>query len=116
MPFERVATLDSLWVGELAAVAVRGRKVVLVNVEGRVCAYEDRCAHQAVRLSEGRLEGHVLTCPAHEWQYDVRNGTGLNPACVQLERYAVDVRDGVVLVDVERIVTERRTPPSGRAG
>ena len=100
MSFHRAASLDDLWSGELRGVVVSGRKVLLIRFDDVVHAFEDRCAHQAVELSKGRLDGPVLTCSAHEWQYDARSGEGLNPRGVQLRRYPVRLEDGWVLVDV----------------
>ena len=95
-----VATLDDLWSGEMRAVKVEGQAVLLVNVEGTLRAYRDRCPHQRLPLSMGRLEGCVLTCRAHEWQYDVVSGQGTNPRGVSLSPFALEVRDGAVWVDV----------------
>ena len=97
-----VVELDQLWMGEMRAVSVEGRRVLLVNTDGEVRAYEDRCAHAGVPLSGGRLEGCRLLCSAHLWEYDCRNGRGLNPISAQLRPFEVVVRDGLIYVDVER--------------
>ncbi len=98
----KLMPLRDLWMGEMRAMEVQGRKVLLVHVENAVTAFPDRCLHKAVALSTGRLEGCVLTCSAHEWQYDVRSGAGINPAGVALPRYPVEVRDGEIWIDIDR--------------
>jgi toluene monooxygenase system ferredoxin subunit len=100
MSLRKVGTVDDVWMGEKVGVDVCGRLVMLVNVEGIVCAYEDRCLHKGVRLSEGRLEGSVLTCAAHGWQYDARTGAGINPENVRLTHYPVQIEKGDILVDL----------------
>ena len=95
----RCATLDQMWDGDMAACLVEGRRVLLVKLDGEVCAYEDRCAHLGVALSEGDLRDGVLTCSAHHYQYDARTGTGINPKTVRLRRFRVTVEGGEVLVD-----------------
>jgi toluene monooxygenase system ferredoxin subunit len=102
MAFAKVAALEEVWEGEMTALVVAGRRVVLIRKGETVVALEDRCAHLGVRLSGGRLEGDVLTCAAHEWQYDAMSGKGLNPSHVRLHKFAVKVEDGQVWVDVER--------------
>ena len=104
MAFMKVAALDDLWGGEMAAHIVAGRKILLVRIGDRTYAYEDRCAHLGVALSEGRLEGDVLTCSAHDWQYDVRSGKGINPASACLTPFAVRIEAGNIMVDVDRTV------------
>jgi len=59
-----VGTLDDLWEGEMAAVVVGPVAAVLVNVDGEVHAFEDRCPHLANPLSRGRFDGRILTCAA----------------------------------------------------
>ncbi len=100
MAFRRVMALADLWSGEMVARVVDGKKVLLVRLGDAVYAYEDRCAHQGVALSEGRLDGTTLTCSAHLYQYDACSGRGINPRNLCLLAFAVDIRQGDVFVDV----------------
>jgi toluene monooxygenase system ferredoxin subunit len=107
MTFRRAMATSDLWPGEMRGIVVENRKVLLVNVDGTIHAYADRCAHQAVELSEGRLEACVLTCRAHEWQYDVRTGDGINPRAARLVPYPVRVEGDDILVDTDVAADER---------
>jgi nitrite reductase/ring-hydroxylating ferredoxin subunit len=49
-------------------------RIALFNVGGQVHAIDDRCPHRQGPLSEGYLDGYLITCPWHGWQYDVRDG------------------------------------------
>jgi toluene monooxygenase system ferredoxin subunit len=100
MSLRRVMAEAELWAGEMRSVRVDGRPVLLMNVDGKICAFEDRCRHQGVPLSEGRLAGCVLTCRAHEWQYDAATGCGLNPTTVRLVAFPTRVEAGAIWVDV----------------
>jgi len=103
----RACPLADLWVGEMRGLTVQGQRVVLINEGGQVSAFADRCAHQGVPISEGRLQGGVITCRVHEWQYDARTGRGVNPASAQLVRYPLEIRDGEIWVDVDAPYTGR---------
>jgi toluene monooxygenase system ferredoxin subunit len=92
---------EELWIGEMAGVTIDGKAVLLTNVEGRVCAYEDRCLHRGLPLSQGRLIDGRLVCRAHEWTYDACTGRGVNPANISLRRYRVELADDDILVDVD---------------
>jgi toluene monooxygenase system ferredoxin subunit len=96
----RVATYAELWNGDLVAAVAGGQRLVLAKIDDTVHAFADRCAHLAFPLSEGTLEGRVLTCAAHQWQYDVTSGRGINPSDVCLVRFAVTIEDGGVFVEV----------------
>ena len=93
--------LDDLWEGDMEGVDVAGHPVLLVNLDGEVVAYEDRCPHQGWALHEGDLDGERLTCCRHHWEFDVRTGMGINPSDAALRRHACCVdADGMIRVDV----------------
>lgn len=96
----KIAELDALWIGEPHAVCVEGRPILLIREEDGVRAFEDRCPHAGVRLSSGRLAGGVLTCPAHEWQFDARSGCGINPRRARLRGFPVHIEGGAVFVEL----------------
>ena len=99
---KRLMALEELWDGEMRGHAVDGRKVLLVKLDGRVCAYEDRCAHLGVALSEGELIGDEIVCRAHQYRYDARTGCGVNPKSVRLRALPVTIEDGIIDVELER--------------
>jgi toluene monooxygenase system protein E len=101
MPFQPTIADAELWDGDMTSSRLDDHDVLLVRHNGVVYAYENRCAHLGVALSEGRLDGHVLTCGAHHWQYDVRSGTGVNPGTACLRHFPVKIEDGKVFVDVQ---------------
>jgi toluene monooxygenase system ferredoxin subunit len=104
----RALSADELWIGEMRGLSLNGRRVLVVRTDEGYAAFEDRCAHLGVRLSEGALTGCILTCRAHHYQYDVRSGQGINPKSVRLERFHVEVRGDAVLVDVPGSLEEGR--------
>lgn len=68
--------------------------VALYRVDGALCAISDRCPHAGARLSDGELDGRVLTCPEHGSQFDVTTGERLRgPADRELAVSAV-ISDG----------------------
>jgi nitrite reductase/ring-hydroxylating ferredoxin subunit len=73
----------------------------LYRVEGRIYALENACPHAGYPLHEGDLEGSVITCPQHGWQFDVR--TGFRPGDADgwpIPRFPVRVVDGEIWLDV----------------
>ena len=92
----------------MVAVGLESVPVVLVNVEGDVFAFEDRCPHAANPLSQGRFDGRVLTCAAHEWTFDAGGGQGINPDRACLRAYAVLVHDDVIYVNLQEVICVER--------
>ncbi|AQA03175.1 hypothetical protein BVC93_12935 [Mycobacterium sp. MS1601] len=93
-------TLELLWEGEMLAVSLADVDVVLCNVGGLVHAYHDSCPHLANPLSEGRLRDNLLTCAAHEWQFDAQTGNGVNPKDACLRRFPVRMDGDRILVNL----------------
>ena len=75
-----------------------GTPVLLLGVDGGVVAVCADCPHQATPLAEGTLEGTTLTCPLHEWDWDVTTGEPLDTAELPLPRYAVREDGGTIYV------------------
>lgn len=99
--FVAVALLDELTDGALRRVEVEGMPLCLCRVGGEVFALKDECSHQRYPLSDGELEGYVLTCSAHGARFDVRSGRVLRPPAFKPVRtYPVRLRDGRVEVEV----------------
>lgn len=92
---------SELWIGEMVGLELQGLRVLIMNVEGNICAYEDRCLHKSLPLSQGKLVGSRLFCRAHDWEYDACTGHGINPSGVALRRYEVQVEAGEILVKID---------------
>jgi 3-phenylpropionate/trans-cinnamate dioxygenase ferredoxin subunit len=100
--YETVARLEEVRPGALHEVEAAGRSLLLANVQGEVYAIAALCTHLEGPLSQGTLEGSVLTCPWHGSRFDVRTGGVLNrPATEALATYPVRVEDGDVKVALE---------------
>lgn len=68
--------------------------LAVYHVGNRFHACADRCPHAGATLSEGELEGGVVTCPRHGSQFDVSTGQRLRgPADTDITTYAT-VEDG----------------------
>jgi toluene monooxygenase system ferredoxin subunit len=102
-PWRETINIDDLWEGDMTAVLVDGEAVLLVNVDGQVRAYSNRCPHQASALDEGDLDGDTLTCAKHLWEFNASTGCGINPDNVQLTSFGCRVGDdGTIYVDIGR--------------
>src|SRR5579872_1791699 len=97
--FYKAADIDDLDEGELLGVEVDGEPVCLAKVHGAICAFTDNCTHISGPLSDGELEGEVLTCPWHGAQFNIRTGKVLRgPARADIMTYPVRVDGQTILV------------------
>jgi 3-phenylpropionate/trans-cinnamate dioxygenase ferredoxin subunit len=97
-----VATVDDAKVRDGTPVPVnpRGVGILLIRLDGELHAIRNRCAHMACPLEGGLLAGGVLTCPCHDWRFDVRTGRFLDAPELGVAVYPTRVEDGKVLVDL----------------
>ena len=77
------------------------RMIALFNVNGELLALDGVCPHQGGPLGQGSLDGCIVTCPWHGWQFDVRTGqNGIN-ASLRQPCVPVRVEGDSILVDTE---------------
>jgi len=94
--------LGELPAGRVRVVDLAGVRVALCNVDGRVYAVLDACTHDDEPLGAGALAGHVIECPRHGAQFDVRDGSVVRlPAAVPVRTFPVRVDNGTILVQVQ---------------
>ena len=99
MAFVKVATTREVKQGEGISVQANGLNIALFNVGGQFHAIDNACPHRGGPLGEGMLNGSVVTCPWHGWQFDVTTGKSpVMPAGVKVFEVKVEGED--VLVNV----------------
>ena len=60
--------------GQMKKVLVDENEVVVININGNYFAINDTCSHAGGSLSEGKLDGHTITCDWHGAQFECRSG------------------------------------------
>lgn len=95
----RVAALSDVPPGRMLAVRAGEEEIAIYNVDGRLHATRDVCAHQSYPLTKGSLRGKYVRCPLHNWEFDVCSGVYQGNANVVLRRYAVKVEGDDVFID-----------------
>ena len=99
MPPVKVMDLAALPDRRPVLVAVDGRDVLLYRKDGEVLAVGNDCPHQGGSLSDGWVEGEIVTCPLHGWELDLRSGACMTVPGESVPRYAATVEDGAVLLE-----------------
>ena len=100
MDFVPVARVDDVAPGTVTTVYAGDEAIALARVENEFYATQPACLHLEGPLGEGKLDGCVLACPWHGWQYDVRTGQNEFDLAIQLRTYDVQVEDGEVRVRI----------------
>lgn len=72
--FIEVGKKGELAEGTMKEVTAQGREILLARVGDKYYAADNRCPHMGAKLSEGKLEGVVVTCPRHGSRFDLSDG------------------------------------------
>ncbi len=90
--------------GTIRRVDKDGRAYAVFNVDGEYHVTDDTCTHGFASLSEGMLDGHIVTCPWHGGEFDVRSGEPVSPPCTDALRvHPCRLDGGVVWVFLQDI-------------
>ena len=96
----RVASFDEIPTGTGLEVTAGGRVIALFKTAEGIRAIDGICAHAGGPIGKGTLNGTVVTCPWHGWQYDVETGTHcLTPQICQ-QSFVVEVEGDDVFVQL----------------
>jgi 3-phenylpropionate/trans-cinnamate dioxygenase ferredoxin subunit len=98
-----VCPVEELPPGTMRLVTAGEISVGVYNVDGTLCALEDRCSHDDGPLVEGEWDPDrgVVICPRHGATFDICSGRALTlPAYIPVDTFPVRVVDGMVKVDV----------------
>jgi nitrite reductase/ring-hydroxylating ferredoxin subunit len=98
---DRVKVLDAgaLAPGQPTLVTVDGRDVALFRRGDEVLAIGNECPHQGGSLCNGWVEGDIVVCPLHGWEFDLRSGACMTVPGEDVPRYAATVEDGAIYLE-----------------
>jgi ferredoxin-nitrite reductase len=95
-----VADVAALRPGGAMKVEAGGATIALVCTAQGFHALENACPHQGASLSEGSVDGPVITCPLHGWQFDCADGRCLGDEKVRARTFETKVEGDRVWVRV----------------
>ncbi|MEO1564226.1 MAG: nitrite reductase small subunit NirD [Pseudomonadota bacterium] len=99
-------------IGALEDVPIRGARKVKTHLgcigvfrtsEIEVFAVQNECPHKGGPLSEGIVHNQKITCPLHNWVFDLNTGQALGADEGQIATYAVKVEGGRILLDTSAL-------------
>tara|TARA_R110002049_G_scaffold137045_4_gene296926 strand:+ start:9128 stop:9457 length:330 start_codon:yes stop_codon:yes gene_type:complete len=72
--------------------------------EAEVFATTDSCPHKGGPLSEGIVHGQSVTCPLHNWVFDLNTGQAQGEEGV-ISTYPARVEAGRILIDATKLAS-----------
>ena len=74
MGFVKIGESSEIALGKMKKVKVGDKEFLVANVNGNYYAIGSKCTHAGGDLSQGSLEGNVVTCPKHKAKFDATTG------------------------------------------
>ena len=111
-----VAAASEIPPGNRKLVTVKGRPIVIFNLDGAFYGLFNRCPHQGGSLCDGVItgllessepgtytysrKGEILRCPWHGWEFDIRTGQSYcDPERIRARAYPVETAPGRRIVE-----------------
>ena len=85
---------DELAEGAVTYCQADGRSLFVYRAGGDIRVYDSRCPHQVTDIPHLALEELVLTCPKHQWAFDIRSGKCVEKGNRPLKRFEHKVESG----------------------
>ena len=98
--FVKVAATGDIPEGEGRCFDVGDQQVAIFNIEGTYHALDNVCPHQGGPLGEGELDGKMVTCPWHAWDFDVTTGENCEDPDEKQTVFVVKVDGDDILVEM----------------
>jgi len=92
-----VLAADEMKSGEVRRVACDGRGLFVCRDAEDFRVYDSRCPHQTTDIPHLALEGTTLTCPKHQWAFDIRSGQCIAKGTSPLRQWPCKVEQGRLL-------------------
>lgn len=98
--WHRIGSITDIPPGTGREFTVGDRVVAIFNVAGRLHALDGICPHAGGPLGEGTLQGTIVTCPWHGWQFDVSTGKHCLSAQIRQPCFPVKVEGDDISVEL----------------
>lgn len=83
--------------GEVTRTECDGRGLFIYRDKKNYQMFDSRCPHQSTDIPELALKGSTLTCPKHQWEFDVKSGHCIKKGNSPLKRIESKVAKGRLL-------------------
>lgn len=86
----------------LTEIEVNGKKICLINHEGKLAACTQKCPHAGGILADGYVDAMGnLVCPIHRYRFDPKSGRNTSGEGFFLKTFLVEVREAGVYICIK---------------
>ncbi len=85
--------------GKGALATVNGHDVAVFRRGDEILAIGNDCPHQGGSLCDGWVEGEIVVCPLHGWEFDMRTGACMTVPGESVPSYIATVEDRTIYLE-----------------
>ena len=100
MNWIKLCAIKDLALGESRLFEISGQKVALFHINVGFYALDDHCPHRSGPLSQGFLQEGAVSCPWHQWIFDLKDGRCRNIPGQKVRTFPVREREGGVEIEI----------------
>ena len=99
-------------IGDVTDIPLRGARLLKTHLgciavfrtaETEVYAASNTCPHKGGPLSEGIVHGQSVTCPLHNWVFDLNTGQAQGADDGEIATYPVRLKGTRILIDAASV-------------
>jgi nitrite reductase (NADH) small subunit len=92
--------LEAFARGESRCLKLGELQVGLFHRPEGLYAIDNICPHRGAPLHDGMIDDGAVSCPWHQWQFQLSDGICRNIPKVRIATYPVEVREGAIWIDL----------------
>ncbi len=96
--FIAVAARGLVQEGRPSTFAVNGKNIAVYQWEDRLYAIDSACSHEDGPLGESEVEDGVITCPYHDWRFELQTGHCVTDPSRPVATYAIKEAEGFIWI------------------
>jgi nitrite reductase/ring-hydroxylating ferredoxin subunit len=97
-----VGTLEQLQQKGYLSATVQGHDILVLYLQGKVYALDNRCPHMGFPLSRGSTKDGILTCDWHHARFDIKTGGCFDLWADDVPIFPVSIIDNKVFICIEK--------------
>ena len=109
--FVEIANVGELDDGTMMRLTIKENEILVARVGDKYFCADNRCPHMGGNLSQGKLDGTIITCPRHHSQFDLTDGhvirwtewTGLKLTAAKIFKSPSPLKTYKIKVEDEKI-------------
>ena len=98
--WHKVAKVSDMADGGAQTLQIDQQPIALFKLGGLFYAIQNACLHRGGPLADGHLEGTVVTCPWHGWEFDVKSGECRTMEGAKLKTYPTKIENEDVFIQL----------------